>query len=170
MLVVVDKYDNVIGLETREKCHEKNGILHRAFIVFIFNDSQLLIQKRSKFKKLWPLYWDASCSSHPFQNETYEQAGERRLREELGFSCELKLLFKFQYHACYKNIGSENELCAALIGNYNGMVNPNPREIAEWKWIDLEELKDDMDKKPDRYTPWFKIGMDRIIRKRGSFH
>ncbi len=171
MMVLVDKGDNVLGLETRKKCHERDGILHRAFVIFIFNDkNQLLIQKRSEFKELWPLYWDNTCSGHPWENEKYEQAGERRLKEEFGFSCGLKLLFKFQYHARYKDMGSENELCAVLIGNHNDIVNPNLQEIAEWKWIDLKKLKSGMDENPDEYTPWFKIVMDRIITERGSFY
>ena len=55
-LVLVNKKDEIIGFETKKRCHEGKGILHRAFSVYLFNDKgQFLIQQRSKFKKLWPL-------------------------------------------------------------------------------------------------------------------
>ena len=120
-LLLVNKKDEVIGFETKEKCHAGKGILHRAFSVYLFNNKgQLLIQQRSKFKKLWPLYWANTCCSHPRKNEGYVGAGERRLKEELGIISPLKMVGKFQYQVRYKNIGSENELCAILIGEYNG--------------------------------------------------
>ena len=84
-LILVDKYDNVLGYKSKAECHEGEGILHRAFSIFIFNDkNQLLLQKRSAKKLLWPLYWSNSCCSHPRKGENYETATHRRLKEELG--------------------------------------------------------------------------------------
>ncbi len=164
-LLLVNEKDAVIGFESKEKCHQGKGILHRAFAIFVFNNkSQLLIQRRSRLKKLWPGYWENSCCSHPAKEETYVKAGERRLEEELGFSCSLKLIDKFQYQAPYKDIGSENEMCAILIGKYNGKIKPNPREVAAWKWIETKELKRDIKKNPDEYTPWLKIALKKISK------
>ena len=166
-LLLVNSRDKVIGFETKEKCHEEKGILHRAFSVYLFNNKgQLLIQQRSKFKKLWPLYWANSCCSHPRKDEDYVKAGERRLKEELGFTCPLKMVDKFQYQAKYKNVGSENELCAILKGEYNGRVKSNIKEVASWKWVDVEKTKEDFKKNPDKYTPWFKIGLKRYLKKK----
>jgi isopentenyl-diphosphate delta-isomerase len=159
-LILVNEKDEAVGFATKEECHKGKGILHRAFSVYIFNDkSELLIQQRSKEKLLWPGFWSNSCCSHPRAGEDYEKAGERRLKEELGFSCPLKLLNKFQYQAQYKDIGSENEVCAVLVGHYQGKVEPAPEEAADFKWISLAELKKDIVKNPDRYTPWFKIAL-----------
>jgi geranylgeranyl diphosphate synthase type I len=165
-LLLVDKSDQVTGYETKEKCHQRKGLLHRAFSVYLFdNNGRLLIQQRSKFKKLWPLYWANSCCSHPRKDESYEKAGERRLTEELGFSCSLKLVDKFQYQARYKDIGSENELCGILIGKYNNeKIKRNFKEVANWKWVKVEELKKDFRKNPDKYAPWFKIGLKRYLK------
>jgi len=166
-LVLVDEKDNVVGYEEKEKCHEGNGILHRAFSVFIFNDKrELLMQQRSHFKKLWPLYWSNTCCSHPRVNESYETAAKRRLFEECGFNCELKYLYKFNYSAKFKNIGSENELCAVLIGKFdeNSMkISQNSEEIADFKWAGLDEILLDMHVNKNNYTPWFKIEFESII-------
>jgi len=164
-LLVVDKNDKVLGFKDKEKCHQGKGILHRAFSVYLFNDKgQLLIQQRSKFKKLWPFFWANSCCSHQYKDESYVKAGERRLKEELGFSCPLEIVDKFQYQARYKDVGSENELCAILVGEYNGKIKANPREIADWKWVDVEKLEDDFRKNPGKYTPWLKIGFKRYLK------
>jgi len=164
-LILVNKKDKVVGFETKEKCHQGKGILHRAFSIYLFNNKgQLLIQQRSKFKKLWPLYWANTCCSHPRQDESYVKAGERRLKEELGFSCFLKMVDKFQYQAKYKDVGSENEMCAVLVGEYDGKVKANPKEIAYWKWVDVNKLQDDFKRNPDKYAPWFKIGLRRYLK------
>jgi len=163
-LVLVNEKDEMVGLEEKEKCHRGKGILHRAFSIYIFNNKgQLLIQQRSKFKKLWPNYWSNSCCSHPREREDYIKAGKRRLKEELGFNSTLKFITKFQYQAKYKDIGSENELCTILVGYYNGKVKPNPKEVADWQWIDVNKLRKDFKKNPENYTLWFKIGLEKVL-------
>lgn len=160
-VVLVDKKDNKLGLEEKKKAHLKDGLLHRAFMVFVFNDKgELLLQKRSKEKMLWPLYWDSSCASHPFDKETYITSGERRLKEELGFSCPLSYFTKFYYYSKYKDVGSEKEICAILIGVYSGKIKEDSKEVAEYQWISLPELKKKIEEKPGNYTPWLKIGFE----------
>lgn len=162
-LIVVDEKDNVLGFKSKTECHEGGGILHRAFSIFIFNDeNQLLIQKRSDSKQLWPLYWSNSCCSHPRKGETVDEASYRRLKEELGIQTALRFLFKFQYTAPYEDIGSENEMCSVLIGRGNNSIAANKNEIAEWKYVDREDLDKDMEENPADYTPWFKMEWERI--------
>ena len=166
-LLVVNKKDEILRSETKEKCHEKKGILHRAFSVFIFNNkNQLLLQRRSKFKLLWPLYWSNSCCSHPQKGEDIQSAAKKRLKEELGFTCPLELAGSFQYQAQYKNIGSENELCSIFIGGYNGKIRPNSKEVADWKWVSLSGLQRDIRKNPQKYTPWLKIELKFLENNR----
>ena len=163
-VVLVDENDKQVGLEEKVKAHLGQGILHRAFSVFVFNEKkELLIQQRAAEKMLWPLYWTNTCCSHPREGEGYEEAGQRRLEEELGFNCPLKYIGKFQYQANYKDIGSENELCAVLLGNYNGEVKINTKEANDFKWIDFEYLKKDVLENPDKYTSWFKIELDKFF-------
>ncbi len=162
-LILVDPEDHVIGYENKDVCHQGEGILHRAFSIFIFNDKlELLLQQRSKDKKLWGLYWSNTCCSHPRKGETYEQATLRRLKEELGFEAPLTFLFKFQYQARFGEIGSENEVCSVYVGKSNQLPSPNPNEIADWKYISVEQLENEMKARPDRFTPWFKMEWQRI--------
>lgn len=164
-VVLVDENDNQIGLEEKVKAHLGQGILHRAFSIFVFNSKkELLLQQRASEKMLWPLYWTNTCCSHPREDENYQEAGQRRLNEELGFTCPLEYIGKFQYQANYRDIGAENELCSVLIGDYDGQVNVNEKEINDYKWVNFEELKQDILENPDTYTPWFKIELDKFFK------
>ena len=116
-LILVDEDDRRLGHLSKSLCHEGRGVLHRAFSLLIFNGlGELLIQQRSSAKRLWPLYWSNSCCSHPRRSETMEAATRRRLSEELGIRCDLKFLFKFQYHAQFDDNGAEHEICSVYIG------------------------------------------------------
>jgi len=162
-LILVNEFDEIIGYKPKLECHRGEGTLHRAFSIFIFNEQkQLLLQKRSDQKWLWPLYWSNSVCSHPRKGESMEIATQRRLEEEIGFSVPLHFLYKFQYHARYENKGSEREVCSVYIGKYDGPVHANENEIAEWKFMDVDELEADLSEHADYYSPWFKMEWKRI--------
>lgn len=162
-LIVVDKLDNILGYKSKLDCHAGDGVLHRAFSIFIFNDkNELLLHRRSRQKQLWPMYWTNSCCSHPRKGESYDDAAQRRLFEELGIDTRLHYLYKFDYRAVYDKNGSENEVCAVYIGRHNGPANVNQNEIAEWKFVNPEELSEAIQSQPDLYTPWFKMEWERI--------
>jgi isopentenyl-diphosphate delta-isomerase len=163
-LILVDENDNETGYMSKELCHQGEGILHRAFSIFIFNDKKdLLLQIRSSDKLLWADYWSNTVCSHPRKGETIEIAAQRRLDDEMGIQADLKWLFKFQYQAKFKQIGSENELCHVFIGKHNGLYYPNPNEIKDLMLIPFEEVEAEIKKNEKYYTPWFKIEWKKII-------
>ncbi|UCH94482.1 MAG: NUDIX domain-containing protein, partial [Candidatus Aminicenantes bacterium] len=108
------------------------------------------------------LYWSNSVCSHPRKGEIELEAAHRRLKEEIGIEAPLQFLFKFQYQASFKDLGSENELCSVYIGITEAPIQANPEEIDQWKYIDPEELDQDILAHPGVYTPWFKIEWQRI--------
>ena len=162
-LILVNEKDESVGFCEKVKCHMGEGLRHRAFSIFIFNKKgEILIQKRSEKKMLWPLYWSNTCCSHPRKNEDIQNAIHRRLYEEMGLKSRLYYVFKFRYKAKYKNIGSENEFCSVFAGKFYGSVRPNSDEIAEWKFIKINDLITDVKKNPRKYTPWFKIELKKF--------
>ena len=163
LLILVDESDKALGFKSKSECHEGNGTLHRAFSVFIFNPlGQLLIQKRSSNKELWDLHWSNSCCSHPKKNEQMELAVKRRLKEELGIECPVHYLYKFTYHAKYKNLGSEHELCHVYVGLFDGEIKANPEEIDDWKFIKPDDLQERIRNSKKDYTPWMKIEWEML--------
>lgn len=97
ILILVNEEDNIIGTEEKLKAHI-DGLLHRAFSVMIFNNKgQLLIQKRAKNKYHSAGLWANSCCGHPRLGEDNTEAAQRRLQEELGFSCDLVKISELKY-------------------------------------------------------------------------
>jgi isopentenyl-diphosphate delta-isomerase len=161
-VILVDENDQQIGLMEKMEAHEK-GLLHRAFSVFIFNDeNQLLLQQRAKDKYHSGGLWTNTCCSHPREGESLLDAGKRRLHEEMGFSCPIETVFSFIYKAELDNNLIEHELDHVLIGNYNEAPKPNPDEVMDWKYVDLEWVVEDMKAYPENYTAWFRIVFDNV--------
>jgi len=157
-LILVDDDDREIGARAKAACHSDKGILHRAFSIFVFNGAnELLLQKRSAEKLLWPNYWSNTCCSHPRRGESMEEAVERRLHQELGFTCPLEFLYKFKYQAQYGTIGAEHEFCWVYYGKYDGAVDVNVNEIADWRYIEVDALDRELNLAPETFTPWFKM-------------
>jgi len=165
-IIIVDKEDTFVGKETYIKIHDEK-ILHRSTKVLIFNEKdELLIVKRSKHKKLWPKVWESSCSAHVYENETYVHAGERKIKKNLGFYCQLKPFLKFSYTAKYKNKKSENEICNVLIGKFSGHVNLDFGEVTNFKWISITNLKREIKKNPKKYVPWLKLILNKYSQNK----
>lgn len=166
-LILVDSEDRVLGHASKRACHEGSGVLHRAFSVFVFNrQNELLLQKRSLAKPLWPAFWSNSCCSHPRRGEDDRRAAERRLQEELSIQCVPQFLYRFQYHAFYGNAGAEHELCSVYAARWDGPVQVNPNEVEEWVFISPQRLDREITEQSEHFTPWLKLEWQRI---RGEF-
>jgi isopentenyl-diphosphate delta-isomerase len=162
-LILVDESDRVVGHLSKGACHDGEGVLHRAFSLFVFNRAgKLLLQQRSEDKRLWPLFWSNTCCSHPREGETMDEAVQRRLRQELGMASELVFLFKFQYQAAYEDKGSEHEICWVYIGVTDDEATPNRTEVADCRWVTPDELDDEMSDGPESFTPWFVMEWRRV--------
>jgi len=161
-VVLVDKKGKFSGLEEKELAHKNPVGLHRAVSVVIFDKDKVLIQKRAKNKKTWPLYWSNTCCSHPRVGESFQKAAERRLFEEMGIKSKLRRKFRLIYKDRFNDEWGENEYDWVFVGNYSGSVRPNPSEIADYKWVNIGKLKENIKNEEILYTPWFKLILERI--------
>ncbi len=156
-VILVNEKDEQIGLMPKMEAHEK-ALLHRAFSVFIFNDKgELLLQQRAADKYHSPNLWTNTCCSHQRENEGNIEAGRRRLQEEMGIDTALKEVFWFVYTAPFDNGLTEHELDHVMVGNFSGEPKINKQEVASYKWMTLDAVKNDMSEHPELYTEWFKI-------------
>ncbi|MGV6846307.1 MAG: isopentenyl-diphosphate Delta-isomerase [Lutibacter sp.] len=161
LVILVNKKDEQIGLMPKMEAHEK-AVLHRAFSVFIFNQKgELLLQQRASHKYHSPLLWTNTCCSHQRNGESNIEAGKRRLEEEMGFVCDLEEKTSFIYKAPFDNGLTEHELDHIMVGFYNENPIINREEVADFKWMLLEDVKNDIELNPDLYTEWFKIIFDK---------
>lgn len=156
-VILVDEHDNETGTMEKMEAHQK-GLLHRAFSIVIFNSKgEMLLQQRAAEKYHSGGLWTNACCSHPQPGETLEEAGKRKLLQEMGFVCDLNYSHKFIYKVELDNHLTEYEWDYVLIGYYDGAPSVNPDEAQSWKYQSLESIRKDAEQNPDTYTCWFKL-------------
>ncbi|MGZ3952300.1 MAG: isopentenyl-diphosphate Delta-isomerase [Flavisolibacter sp.] len=161
-VILVNEKDESIGTMKKMEAHEK-GLLHRAFSVFIFDrNGRMLLQQRAAEKYHGAHLWTNACCSHPFPGEEVDTAAQRRLKEELGFSTVLQEIFSFTYRATVENNLVEHEYDHVFTGEYEGRLEPNPDEVSNFEYVDINEIKKQIQTDPVRFTSWFKIAFPRI--------
>jgi isopentenyl-diphosphate Delta-isomerase len=162
-VILVDETDREIGSAGKLEAH-RDGKLHRAFSIFVFNpDGLLLMQKRSTKKYHSDGLWTNTCCSHPRPGEPIEMEVRRKLMQEMGFECDLQWIFSFTYKVQFKNDLIEHEIDHVFIGRFDGAPSPNPDEVDGWKWMDLEELSNDVKANPQTYSYWLKICLEQVL-------
>jgi len=157
-VILVNRRDQILGIEEKTKAHQGKAKLHRAISIQLFNQKgELLIQQRSKYKKLFPLIWANTVCTDVRPYETYPVAAERRLKEEFGLKARLKPVFKFSYAAAWGR-GGEKEIDQVFFGRVTGQPRPNLKEIAAWRFISLAEAKARL----KDFAPWLQLILKRI--------
>ena len=178
-LILVDDKDNVIGYSEKMKAHIEK-LRHRAFSIFIFdwNTKRMLLQKRAYGKYHSGGLWTNACCSHPRKEESMEDCLNERIREELGLKTDFYIkdpekcdnLYgkkdviyrcgKFSYFSDYGDV-CENEIDYVFLycpdGSFDWDITSfNKQEVAELKWVTIEELKKWIEINPNNFTTWFR--------------
>ena len=162
-VILVSEHDDMVGIMDKMEAH-KQGLLHRAFSIFIFNSKgEMLLQQRAFNKYHSGGLWTNACCSHPMPGEKTKDAAQRRLFEELGFETPIEKIFDFIYKATFDNGLTEHEFDHVFVGCFDGVPTPNPEEIGNWKWVRPGELLADIKSNPESYTPWLKLVVDRVL-------
>ena len=158
-LILVDLDDRETGYGEKMDVHRK-GLLHRAFSVFLFHENRLLIQQRALEKYHCGGLWANTCCSHPHTGQSLLDAVPQRLMEECGIGeVPLHEAGCFVYRAVFPNGLTEFEVDHVFVGEYAGILSPNPEEIAELRYVPLAELTKNMITYPGKYAPWFFTGL-----------
>jgi len=162
-VILVDESDNATGTAQKMEAHQR-GLLHRAFSIFLFNESgEMLIQQRASDKYHSAGLFSNTCCSHPRPGEKTKVAARRRLKEEMGVDCDLVSAFEMPYRAEFNNGLIENEYDHIFVGLFSGHPVPDPREVKSWRWIKFDELFLWLQNQPDQFTVWFELAADRAI-------
>ena len=149
---LVDQDDKIIGQITRSEAHADKSNIHRAVFVLIFNSkNQILLQKRSMTKDMYPGAWCASCSGHVQTGESYEEAAKQEMSEELGIQIggDLEFLFKDILYS-----PAETEYISVYRYITDQQISKSDEEIDQIKFFDLSTKTDKqefdaLDKAPD---------------------
>ncbi|MGC8662342.1 MAG: isopentenyl-diphosphate Delta-isomerase [Candidatus Micrarchaeia archaeon] len=168
-VILVDEQDKEIGIEEKMKAHMNGGKLHRAVSIFIFNEKGMLMLQQRAFTKYHSKgKWSNTVCTHPRPGESIEDAAHRRLKEEMGFDCNLYEAFSFIYKADVGEGLTEHEFDHVFYGKFDNKPILNPEEAANYKWAKLEDIAKDIKVNPDLYTPWFRIIFDRVMKEQNK--
>ena len=162
-MILVNEKDEWLGLEEKMEAHKK-GLLHRAFSVFVLNsNNEVLMQQGAIDKYHSGGLWSNTCCSHPRAGESTLQAAHRRLQEEMGLDCELEKIFTFRYRAEVDNMLIENEYDHIYIGHFEGVPILNEEEVAQYKFVGLDELTEWVESEPETFTVWFRMVLPKFV-------
>ncbi len=161
-VILVDENDNETGLMEKMQAH-REGKLHRAFSVFIFNNKdEMLLQQRALNKYHSGGLWTNACCSHPKPDEEVKDAALRRLKEELGFETSIEKLFDFTYKTGFDNGLTEHEFDHVFAGVYNDEINFNRTEVQDICYRSMNEIESSLQSHPQKFTAWFKIAFPLV--------
>ena len=161
-VILVDEHDSMVGTMDKLEVH-KQGLLHRAFSIFIFNGKgEMLLQQRAFTKYHSGGLWTNACCSHPMPGEKTMDAANRRLMEELGFETTIEKIFDFTYKAEFDNGLTEHEFDHVFAGEYEGELDINPAEVNDFVYKEVSAIKNEIQTEPQKFTAWFHIAFPKI--------
>ncbi|MGB3008061.1 MAG: isopentenyl-diphosphate Delta-isomerase [Chitinophagaceae bacterium] len=162
-VILVDEQDNPTGSCEKLAAHQQ-GLLHRAFSVFIFNSKgEMLLQQRAITKYHSGGLWTNACCSHPAEGEETFDAAHRRLMEEMGFDTTVEKIFDFIYKASFDNGLTEYEFDHVFTGEYDGPINFNKDEVMDYCYKTIPQVAESVQSHPDKYTAWFQLAFPRLL-------
>ncbi|MFA6064695.1 MAG: NUDIX domain-containing protein [archaeon] len=156
---LVDVLDSTTFLPTgevvRKSFARKNKLIHACVHLWIFNSKgEVLLQHRSKEKKLFPSMWDISVAGGINSGEKPKAAAIREAKEEIGISInesKLKEEFTFVDTTDLGNHAGFSEIVHVFLYKCNLPVSSfvlQESEVDDVKYFSQIELKEIMESKP----------------------
>lgn len=159
---VVDEDDNVIGAASREECHSNAKLIHRSVYIFLVNSrGEILIQRRSVNKDLYPGFYTASATGHVNYGEDYDIAAKRELREELGVDAPLRRLCKVK---SFSDV--EREISMIYVCRYDGPIRFDRNEIDEVVFMSIDDIERSLKTGDKKFAYGFKVAFKEFLRHR----
>lgn len=157
---VVNRKDEVVGRDLKSQKKIK-GFLSRTVGVFVSNSkNEFLICKRAPHKKNDANLYDLSAYGNVIEGESYKEAAERELLEELGINCKLKFLDKY-----YQEVKNEDRISKFFCGLFLGVSDREPElneELVEVKRMTFGEIEREIKERPDIFCQGFKNDFTKV--------
>ncbi len=155
---IVDENDAPISSAPRSYVHA-HGHRHRASHVLIMRNfagnEQILLQKRSATKDLYPSHYTTSCSGHVDSGEDYDTAVVREMREETGLSVNINELQKIGKISPCSETGNEFTFVYVYNCPADTKFSAPPDEVESLEWQSVREFEIEIEKNPQKFTPSF---------------
>lgn len=165
LVLLADEEGTVLGTAPKSTVHSADTPLHLAFSCYAVDArGRTLLTRRALAKRTWPGVWTNTCCGHPAPGESTEDAVIRRMREELSLEVDRlrPLLPDFRYRAVAPDGMVENEICPVYVAEVSADPDPNPDEVADWAWIDVDDLDALAASAPMVLSPWSVLQLAEI--------
>ena len=165
MLQLVDRRGNPLGTAARSVCHGNPDLIQAVVHLHIFDPAgRMYLQRRAACKQRFPGRWDTGVGGHAGPGESAEQAIRREAREELGIELDdpavASGLRRVDSYIYGDEVESEYVVAFRIV--YTGVLRPNPEEVAEGRFFELEGIRELLDQKPESFTPHFRQAFARL--------
>lgn len=161
LVVLLDESGRPCGTEPKATVHrtvaEGGTPLHLAFSCHVYGpDGRFLLTRRALSKRAFAGVWTNGFCGHPAPGETPADAVVRRAPQELGSAVAdvAPLLPDFRYRAADASGVEENEVCPVFRARLAGDPAPEPDEVAEWAWVEVDRLRAAVAAVPRAFSPW----------------
>ncbi|MCI2238707.1 isopentenyl-diphosphate Delta-isomerase [Paenibacillus sp. TRM 82003] len=165
-LVVLLSEDGVpCGTAPKASVHHSATPLHLAFSCWVVDGAgRTLLTRRAEVKRTWPGVWTNSFCGHPGPGEEPADAVHRRAADELGTSVAgvEPVLPRFRYRAEMADGTVENEVCPVFTAHLAADLAPDPAEVGDWRWVDLDELRAEVQRDPSPFSPWMLLQLAQL--------
>ncbi|WP_245982255.1 isopentenyl-diphosphate Delta-isomerase [Mycetocola tolaasinivorans] len=156
-----------IGVADKAEVHDHDTRLHLAFSCHITDErGRVLLTRRAVSKLTWPGVWTNAFCGHPAPGESFESAIARRAADELGTTVTgiSPLLPDFRYRAVDASGIVEYEICPVFSATLSSDLAPNPDEVAEYRWVEPEDLAQLARIAPWSISPWLVEQLEQLNR------
>ncbi|WP_027794907.1 isopentenyl-diphosphate Delta-isomerase [Paraburkholderia acidipaludis] len=162
-VILVDEHDHQLGTMEKLAAH-RQGRLHRAISVYVFNSrDELLLQRRAAGKYHCGGLWTNTCCGHPLPGERTVDAAQRRLLEEMGLACDLTEAFEFSYRAMLPGGLVEHEYGHIFFGRSDGGPVLAPDEADAFSYQSIDKIHRSFLHAPQAWTPGFQLVFPTLL-------
>jgi isopentenyl-diphosphate delta-isomerase type 1 len=167
LLQLVDRDGNPVGAAPRSACHGNPDLIQAVVHLHIFDGSgRLYLQKRAADKDRFPGRWDTSVGGHVAPGESPEAAIRREAREELGIDLSdpsvATGLRRFEPYIYSDETETEYVVPFRLVTTIP--TRPNPEEVEEGAFFEMQEIRRRFDEQPGQFTPHFRLAFEHLMR------
>lgn len=157
---IINQDDQVIDYMTKKEAYNKSCML-RSVMIFIFNSSgSLLLQQRSLSKNRYPGYYCNSAAGHVEPNESYIDAANRELQEELSITTNLKYISKEIIP-----VGpGEFAMSTIYFGTSDDSIRIQESELEKCEFFEIDNIKE-MIENNEKFTPSFIFLFNKYVNK-----
>ena len=159
-IIEVNKKNRIIGKNKITAFFATSRIHRSSNLLILDSKNRLLLQRRSRYKKLYPNKYSFSVSGAVSWRENNKQAIIREMKEELGIYIKCKPLFSYKFFDFY-----DKSFAALFLGNYDGKLKINKEEVESVKWVTMDFIKKDIRQRPHKYSPVFIYALKKYITK-----